>query len=106
MFCQIYKYFEPDTIIVFDEPIAPAKRVDKFILKRIEILQVQKSRLDKNQRQQNIYYKEYNIYQYEKKDQEKFNKIDAKLRKQILITVTLQKKGHIIKNLYCLKVIN
>lgn len=40
---------------------------------------MQKTCLDKNQKQQDMYYKEYNIYQYKKKNWNKFNKINIKL---------------------------
>lgn len=59
---QIYKYFELDTIALFDKLIASAKSEDKLTLKRVEKPQVWKACLDRNQKQQNIYYKEYNIH--------------------------------------------
>ena len=64
----MYKYFEPDIVTVLDKPVAPAKPVDKPAPKKVETPQVWKACLDKNQRQQNIYYKEYNVHLYEKKD--------------------------------------
>lgn len=45
---QRYKYFEPDTVAVFDELVAPAKSVDKPVLEGVETPQVQKARLDRN----------------------------------------------------------
>lgn len=36
-----------------------------------------------------MYYKKYNIYQYKKKDQKKFNRINIKLQEQILTTMVL-----------------
>ena len=48
---QMYKYFEPDTVAVLDKPMAPAKSVDELAPKRVEAPQVQKARLDRNQRQ-------------------------------------------------------
>ena len=90
---QIYKYFEPDTITVLDEPMAPAKPVDEAAPKKVETPQVQKARLDRNQRQQDMYYKEYNVHQYEKKDWDEFNRVDAKLQEQILTTIASRKKS-------------
>lgn len=51
MFCQMYKYFKPDIITIFDKPIISAKLVDKPILERVETSQVWKACLDRNQRQ-------------------------------------------------------
>ena len=48
---QIYKYFEPDTIAIFDEPVAPDKPVENPAPEGVEAPQVQKVRLDRNQRQ-------------------------------------------------------
>ena len=59
---QIYKYFEPDTVAVLNEPVAPAKPVDKPAPEKVETPQVQKAHLDRKQRQQDVYYKEYNIH--------------------------------------------
>lgn len=78
--CQIYRYFEPDTIAVFNELVAPVKPVNKPASRRAETPQVRKIRLNKNYRQQNVYYKEHNVYQHEKKDWDEFNTIDAKLQ--------------------------
>lgn len=53
--------------------------VNKPVLRRAKIFQIQEIRLDKNYKSQNVSYKKYNIHQYEKKDKDKFNKVDAKL---------------------------
>ena len=90
---QMYKYFEPDTVAVLNEPVAPAKPVDEPAPEGVEAPQVRKARLDRNQRQQDVYYKEYNVHQHEKKDWDEFNRVDAKLRERILTTVAPQKKA-------------
>ena len=95
----MYKYFEPDTVAVLDELVALAKPMDKPAPKGDKAPQMQKVRLDRNQRQQNVYYKEYNVYQNKNKDWDEFNRIDAKLREQILTTVVLQKKA-ILQRIY------
>lgn len=76
----MYKYFEPNTVAILNEPVVPAKLVEKPALEKVEIPQAQKACLDKNQRQQDVYYKEYNVYQYKRKDWDKCNRVDAKLR--------------------------
>lgn len=47
---QMYKYFELYIVAVFDEPVAPAKLMDKPAPERVEIPQMWKTCLDKNQR--------------------------------------------------------
>lgn len=64
----MYKYFELDIVVVCDNPVTPVKLIDKPTSKGVETSQVQKACLDKNQKQQNVYHKEYNIYYYKKKD--------------------------------------
>ena len=59
---QMYKYFKPDIITVLNEPVASTKPVDKPALEKSETPQMRKSRLDKNYRQQDIYYKEHNVH--------------------------------------------
>lgn len=59
---QMYKYFKQDSVTIFDKSITSAKLRDKPASEKIEISQVQKACLDRNQRQKNIYYKEYNLY--------------------------------------------
>lgn len=49
--CQIYNYFELDTIDIFNKPIVLVKRVDKSALGGVKTSQVQKTHLDKNHRQ-------------------------------------------------------
>lgn len=75
----MYKSFKLDNVAVSDKLVAPAKLVDKPALERVETLQAEKACLDRNQKQQNVYYKEYNIHQYKKKNWDEFNKIDVKL---------------------------
>lgn len=76
---QMYKYFKPNTVAVFNKPVTLVKPVDKLASEEVETLQVQKACLDRNQRQQNIYYKKYNVQQYKKKNWDEFNRVDAKL---------------------------
>lgn len=59
---QMYKYFKQDSVTIFNKSITSAKLRDKAASEKIEISQVQKACLDRNQRQKNIYYKEYNLY--------------------------------------------
>ena len=73
--------------------MAPAKSIDKPTLVGVKTPQVRKACLDRNQKQQNVYYKEYNIHQHEKKDSEEFNRVYGKLQKHILTTVASQKKA-------------
>lgn len=89
----MHKYFTLDTVAVFDEPEAPAKPVDKSASKGAKPASALKVRLERNHRQQDLYYKEFNVYQHKKKDWDEFNKVDNKLRKQILTTVVPQKKA-------------
>lgn len=53
----MYKYFKPDTIAFFDKLVASAKPVDKLAPERVKTPQVQKTCLDKNPKQQDLYYK-------------------------------------------------
>ena len=61
--------------------MAPAKPLYKYALKRVKVVWVQKTRLDKNQRQQELDYKKYNVNHHDKKNWDKFNKVEVKLRK-------------------------
>lgn len=51
MLYQIYKYFEPDIITIFNKPMV---QVDKPAPEKTKIYQVQKVCLNRNYRQQNI----------------------------------------------------
>lgn len=90
---QMQKYFKPDTVAVLDEPEPPAKPVDEPAPDGVEAPQVRKARLERNHRQEDVYFKLYNVYQHESKAWEEFNRVDAKLRERILTTVAPQKKA-------------
>lgn len=64
----MHKYFTPDTVAVFNKPETSAKPVDELAPERAEIAPAQKARLERNHRQQDIYYKEYIVYGHKKKD--------------------------------------
>lgn len=79
--------------------MALGNSMHKLARKRVETPQAQTAWMDRNQRQQDFYYKEYNVQQHEKKDQDEFNKVDAKLQEQILTTVASEKKA-ILQKIY------
>lgn len=64
----MYKYFEPGILAILNEPVVPAKPINKPALEGIKISQMQKVCLDRNQKQQDVYHKNYNFYQHKKKD--------------------------------------
>ena len=59
--------------------MALAKLVNKPAPEKVEVPQVGKAYLNRKQKQQDVYYKEYNDHQHEKKDWDEFNKVDTKL---------------------------
>lgn len=89
----MYKYFEPDTVAVLVEPVALIRPVDEPTPKGAETPQARKARLERNLRQQDIFYKEYDVYRYEKTDWDEFHRVDAKLRERIRTTVAPHKKA-------------
>lgn len=68
MLRQIYKYFKPNMFAILDKPVATTKLADQSALEGVETSQMQKACLDRNQRQNDMYYKRYNIHKNEKKD--------------------------------------
>ena len=47
---QLYKDFESDTVAILNKPVALVKPVDKPTSERVEVPQVQKACLNRNQR--------------------------------------------------------
>lgn len=45
----MYKYFQPDTIAVLDKLVAPGKPVNEPVPEKVEVPQVQRAHLDRNQ---------------------------------------------------------
>ena len=90
---QMCKYFEPDTEAVLIEPEPPVRPVDEPAPVGAETPQARKARLARNQREQDMYYKDYTVYQGEKREWDKFHDVDAKLRERIQTTVAPSKKA-------------
>lgn len=64
----MHKYFMPNTVAIFNKPETPAKPVDEPAPERTEIAPAQKTYLERNYKQQDIYYKEYIVHGHKKKD--------------------------------------
>lgn len=77
--CQIYNYFEPNIVSILNELVVLIRSIDKSAPGKIKICEMQKTRLNKKHRQQNVYYQEHKVYPHKKKDYDEFHRLYAKL---------------------------
>ena len=85
------KYFDPDRVVVIANPIPLVKPVDPP-LERSEPPQVREAREARNNRKEDIYYKDYSIFTEDERKWDRYYDIEAKLRECIKSTVAPQKK--------------
>ena len=90
---HLWKYFDPDSVAVITEPVPPVNPVDDPPLERAEPPQVRETREARNNRKDDIYYKDYSIFREDERKWDKYLDIDAKLRERIQSMVSPQKKA-------------
>ncbi len=90
---QMWKYFDPDSDAALTEPVEPLMAVDEPPPDGNEPPQVRNSRITRNQRYEDVYFKLFQVFREHERKWDRYHEVDAKLRERIQSTVAPQKKA-------------
>lgn len=90
---QFWAYYEPDGDAVPILPVEPIMPANIPPPEGVEKPQARRAREARNERQEDVYFKLFDIWNQKKREWDELQRVDAKLRERILTTVAPSKKA-------------
>ena len=99
---HLWEYFDPDSEAVMLRPIEPFRPVDEPPPEGAEPPQARNVCLSRNQRQEDLFYKDHASFSQNERKWDNAKEVEAKLRERILSTVATQKKAS-LRTIYSMR---
>lgn len=90
---QMWKYFDLDRDATLTKPVKPVMPIDEPPPNRNKLSQIRNAHITRNQKNKDVYFKQFQVFRENKKKWDKDHIVNIKLREYIQSIVATQKKA-------------